>query len=355
MDLSNMVPASPQLSLHQINGFMDRSSSRYSSTRSDVSFAQQQQQQMQQQQIQQQQLQQQQFQQQQMQQLQQEQEQQEMYQLSEIPEEVGMPGGGLPVGDEEHQLIARYAKQLARQEQQLMAMESIDPNSAGRHALIHSRQLVKDLERKNREIMRNIHQLREQSRQQQQRFGHLGGMHAAGASDPNLLTELEELRLHKDDLEVRLSDLQNTRRDLMQELQELMKLLRVDPYGGAQVMGMQQASDLLCPPHNSSGNNSVTDVSGLGLESGILSQQQQQQAQQGYYTLARPTPTYGNHQKLLPMVYIDNDGSILVDENYRGGLVQPHFRGQPEIQIRQHFDRQDQRDQTADSPGSLSE
>ncbi len=35
-------------------------------------------------------------------------------------------------------------------------------------------------------------------------------------------------------------------------------------------------------------------------------------------------PTYGNHQKLLPMVYIDNDGSILVDENYgaedyRGG------------------------------------
>jgi len=92
-------------------------------------------------------------------------------------------------------------------------------------------------------------------------------MRAAGATDPNILTELEELRLHKEDLDVRLSELQNTRRDLMQELQELMKLLRVDPYGaGVQgtALGVQQNSDLLCPPA-SSGNNSCTDVSGLGL------------------------------------------------------------------------------------------
>ena len=49
MDLSNMVPASPQPSLHQINGYMDRSSSRYSSTRSDMmpAYGQQQQQQLQ--------------------------------------------------------------------------------------------------------------------------------------------------------------------------------------------------------------------------------------------------------------------------------------------------------------------
>jgi hypothetical protein len=123
--------------------------------------------------------------------------------------------GGMAMGDEEHQLIARYAKQLARQEQHLMAMESIDPNSAGRHALIHSRQLVKDLEKKNREIMRNIHQLREQSRQQQQRFGHLGEAGAAGSDEPALLSELEELRMHKDDLEGRLSELQGTRKDLV--------------------------------------------------------------------------------------------------------------------------------------------
>ena len=280
----------------------------------------------------------------------------------------------LQIGDEEHQLIARYAKQLARQEQHLMAMETIDPNSAGRHALIHSRQLVKDLEKKNREIMRNIHQLREQSRQQQQRFGHLGGAAAAGSTEPSLLSELEELRIHKDDLEVRLSELQSTRRDLMQELQELMKLLKVDPYGGqASAMSVPQSSDLLCPPSSGanqlSANNSVTDVSGLGLESGnsLLQQQQlhfsqgrhqQQQQQQGI-------PSYANHQQLLPMVYIDNDGSILVDESYRGGGLsqqqqqqlqqqqqQLYMEQQELMMMQQHYDKQEN---TADSPGSLSE
>ena len=285
---------------------------------------------------------------------------------------MGGGGGGLPIGDEEHQLIARYAKQLARQEQHLMAMESIDPNSAGRHALIHSRQLVKDLERKNREIMRNIHQLREQSRQQQQRFGHLGGMNAAGATDPNLIAELEELRIHKEDLEVRLSDLQNTRRDLMQELQELMKLLRVDPYGGgaqAAAMGGQQSSEqLLCPPI-SSGNNSVTDVSGLGLESGSLQQQ-------GYYSHGGPSAAFAGQQKLLPMIYVNNDGSILLDEDYHGGMMQQqqhhqqqqqpqqqHYRGHPDMRMRQqqqqhqqqHYDHGHHQDLTAESPGSLSE
>lgn len=75
--------------------------------------------------------------------------------------------------------------------------------------------------------MRNIHQLREQSRQQQQRFGHLGsgaahGGNGAPPNDPNLFYELEELRIHKEDLETRLGELQGTRQDLMQELQELV-------------------------------------------------------------------------------------------------------------------------------------
>ena len=261
-----------------------------------------------------------------------------------------------------------------------MAMESIDPNSAGRHALIHSRQLVKDLEKKNREIMRNIHQLREQSRQQQQRFGHLGGAAAAGSQEPSLLSELEELRIHKEDLEFRLSELQGTRKDLMQELQELMKLLKVDPYGvqpqGLQSMPVQNTSDLLCPPssgiNQQSANNSVTDVSGLGLESGLMQQQQQQQQQQQLlFTQGRQQfgmPAYANHQKLLPMVYIDNDGSILVDESFRGGMQQQqqgqqhqqqqHFRGpvsQQELIMMQQRYEKNMQENTADSPGSLSE
>jgi hypothetical protein len=258
-----------------------------------------------------------------------------------------------------------------------MAMESIDPNSAGRHALIHSRQLVKDLEKKNREIMRNIHQLREQSRQQQQRFGHLGGAAAAGSQEPSLLSELEELRIHKEDLELRLSELQSTRRDLMQELQELMKLLKVDPYGGQpqglQSMSVQHNSDLLCPPSSGisqlSANNSVTDVSGLGLESSLVQEQQQQQLlfAQGRQQLGMPA--YSNHPKLLPMVYIDNDGSILVDESFRGGMQQQqqgqqhqqqqqHFRGpvsQQELIMMQQRYEKNMQENTADSPGSLSE
>jgi hypothetical protein len=44
MDLSNMVPASPQPSMHHINGYLDRASPRYASTRSEASsFAQEQQ------------------------------------------------------------------------------------------------------------------------------------------------------------------------------------------------------------------------------------------------------------------------------------------------------------------------
>ena len=85
MDLSNMVPASPQPSLHQINGYMDRSSSRYSSTRSDMMPAYGQQQQLQDPYQQQQQLQDTYQQQQQQQQLQDPyQQQQEMYQHQQV-------------------------------------------------------------------------------------------------------------------------------------------------------------------------------------------------------------------------------------------------------------------------------
>ena len=78
-------------------------------------------------------------------------------------------------------------------------MESIDPDSAGRHALLHSRQLVQELERKNREIMSNIHQLREQSRQQ--RYGQMGPQ-SGQVGDPRILNELQGLRHHKEQGEV---------------------------------------------------------------------------------------------------------------------------------------------------------
>ena len=45
--------------------------------------------------------------------------------------------------------------------------------------------------------------------------------------DPNLLTELRVLRQRKDELEMRMSALQETRRELMVQLEGLMKLLKV--------------------------------------------------------------------------------------------------------------------------------
>ena len=48
--------------------------------------------------------------------------------------------------------------------------------------------------------------------------------------DPSLLTELRVLRQRKDELEMRMSALQETRRELMVQLEGLMKLLKVSHF-----------------------------------------------------------------------------------------------------------------------------
>ena len=50
---------------------------------------------------------------------------------------------------------------------------------------------------------------------------------AAANPGPGSATELESLRARKLELELRLGELQQTRRDLMTELEELMKVLKV--------------------------------------------------------------------------------------------------------------------------------
>ena len=45
--------------------------------------------------------------------------------------------------------------------------------------------------------------------------------------NPGVTNELETLRLRKVELEFRLNELQETRKDLMSELEELMKVLKV--------------------------------------------------------------------------------------------------------------------------------
>ncbi|XP_042319146.1 dystrobrevin alpha isoform X16 [Sceloporus undulatus] len=126
--------------------------------------------------------------------------------------------------DEEHRLIARYAARLAaettssaqQQPQQRGAPDisfSIDANK-------QQRQLIAELENKNREILQEIQRLRLEHEQASQPTPE------KAAQNPTLLAELRLLRQRKDELEQRMSALQESRRELMVQLEGLMKLLK---------------------------------------------------------------------------------------------------------------------------------
>nr|XP_033789624.1 dystrobrevin alpha isoform X6 [Geotrypetes seraphini] len=123
--------------------------------------------------------------------------------------------------DEEHRLIARYAARLAAettpsQPQQRGAPDfsfTIDANK-------QQRQLIAELENKNREILQEIQRLRLEHEQASQPTPE------KAQQNPTLLAELRLLRQRKDELEQRMSALQESRRELMVQLEGLMKLLK---------------------------------------------------------------------------------------------------------------------------------
>ncbi|XP_033848646.1 dystrobrevin alpha isoform X7 [Acipenser ruthenus] len=125
--------------------------------------------------------------------------------------------------DEEHRLIARYAARLAadaastQQAQQQRAASDIaftlDANK-------QQRQLIAELESKNREILQEIQRLRLEHEQASQPSPE------KAQQNPTLLAELRLLRQRKDELEQRMSALQESRRELMVQLEGLMKLLK---------------------------------------------------------------------------------------------------------------------------------
>ncbi|XP_016768256.1 dystrobrevin beta isoform X3 [Apis mellifera] len=116
--------------------------------------------------------------------------------------------------DDEHKLIARYAQRLA-QEARTMGRTPSDANLASLDASRAQRELISQLEAKNKEIMREIARLR---RQQE--------IEAAGLENPALMSELRALRQRKDELETHLATLQDSRRQLMVQLEGLMKMLK---------------------------------------------------------------------------------------------------------------------------------
>ncbi|XP_041805528.1 dystrobrevin alpha isoform X2 [Chelmon rostratus] len=123
--------------------------------------------------------------------------------------------------DEEHSLIARYAARLAADaaaQQQRVPTDlpcSLDANK-------QQRQLIAELESKNREILQEIQRLRLQHEEASQ------PPPDRGQHNPTLLAELRLLRQRKDELEQRMSTLQESRRELMVQLEQLMMLLKLE-------------------------------------------------------------------------------------------------------------------------------
>ncbi|XP_026728253.1 dystrobrevin beta-like isoform X2 [Trichoplusia ni] len=129
--------------------------------------------------------------------------------------------------DDEHRLIARYAARLAHENRTMPRAgrsASLTPelgrsSSEGSEvdAARQQRELISQLEAKNREIMREIARLR----RQQEAEASAGG----GGSAP-LVSELRLLRQRKDELEGHLSALQESRKQLMHQLEGLMRMLK---------------------------------------------------------------------------------------------------------------------------------
>ncbi|XP_078674673.1 dystrobrevin beta-like isoform X4 [Branchiostoma floridae x Branchiostoma belcheri] len=159
--------------------------------------------------------------------------------------------------DDEHRLIARYAARLAaEQNEQNTTPVDVSPllhqsRSPGTELALNldanrqQRELIAELEHKNsprevaeklaqwlreqtdllsecqhknREIMREIQRLRQEHDEASR------GMDES--RNPTLLAELRLLRQRKDELELRMSALQESRRELMVQLEGLMKLLK---------------------------------------------------------------------------------------------------------------------------------
>ncbi|XP_037247178.1 dystrobrevin beta isoform X16 [Falco rusticolus] len=129
--------------------------------------------------------------------------------------------------DEEHRLIARYAARLAAEAGNAPRPPtdlgfSFDANK-------QQRQLIAELENKNREILQEIQRLRLEHEQASQPTPE------KAQQNPTLLAELRLLRQRKDELEQRMSALQESRRELMVQLEGLMKLLKAQQRGRGKV------------------------------------------------------------------------------------------------------------------------
>ncbi|XP_062429351.1 dystrobrevin beta isoform X5 [Rhea pennata] len=155
--------------------------------------------------------------------------------------------------DEEHRLIARYAARLAAE----AGSAPRPPADLGFNfdANKQQRQLIAELENKNREILQEIQRLRLEHEQASQPTPE------KAQQNPTLLAELRLLRQRKDELEQRMSALQESRRELMVQLEGLMKLLKAQAAGSAHSSPTHGASrPMPMPVRSTSAGSTPTHV-----------------------------------------------------------------------------------------------
>ncbi|XP_031553860.1 dystrobrevin beta-like [Actinia tenebrosa] len=119
--------------------------------------------------------------------------------------------------DDEHKLISRYAARLAANSRQKPPSKSSSELSIDSNR--EQRELIQTLENKNRLLLKEIRRLRDEHDEASKSAAQI-------AQNPELLAELKLLRQRKDELEMRMSALQESRRELMVQLEGLMNLLK---------------------------------------------------------------------------------------------------------------------------------
>ncbi|KFP09838.1 Dystrobrevin beta, partial [Egretta garzetta] len=161
--------------------------------------------------------------------------------------------------DEEHRLIARYAARLAAEAGNAVSERS--SLSAGHLAFSfdankQQRQLIAELENKNScQVGKEIQRLRLEHEQASQPTPE------KAQQNPTLLAELRLLRQRKDELEQRMSALQESRRELMVQLEGLMKLLKAQAAGSANSSPTHgAASPMPMPVRSTSAGSTPTHV-----------------------------------------------------------------------------------------------
>lgn len=152
-----------------------------------------------------------------------------------------------------------------------------NPNNIGTDNSRAQRELIAQLEAKNKEIMREIARLRRQQEAEQMT-----------PENPALLNELRALRQRKGELEGHLGALQDSRRQLMEQLEGLMRMLKNQQTASPRSTPNSSPRSGKSPPMPGSGNAGTSPMN--PMHSQHLQQQQQQHAAMLGGNVLRSTP-----------------------------------------------------------------